>query len=202
MTRQAITELDPDQVRIEVRALLAPLGRRLWQREAQALPMPRASAVCRHRIEARPRWLLRRQVLLNDERPINLVMKGSRCPPVGSADRSQASGSGLYPDRPPRGRARARAGRGLVSDNPVDHPRHYTTHPAGIECIDVVETMGFNLGNTVKYIWRAGLKSDDALTDLKKAAWYLDREIARLEGSRPEAGGTNSAPVWMKAKPS
>jgi hypothetical protein len=38
--------------------------------------------------------------------------------------------------------------------------------------------MGFNLGNAVKYIWRADLKAD-AVEDLRKAAWYLDREIAR-----------------------
>lgn len=63
--------------------------------------------------------------------------------------------------------------------DPVDHPRHYTSHPAGIECIDVVEHMSFNAGNAVKYIWRAGLKGD-ALEDLRKARWYLDREITRL----------------------
>jgi hypothetical protein len=61
----------------------------------------------------------------------------------------------------------------------VDHPPHYTAHPSGIECIDVAEHMNFNLGNSVKYIWRAGLKHD-AVEDLKKARWYLDREIARL----------------------
>ncbi len=63
--------------------------------------------------------------------------------------------------------------------DPVN-PAHYKTHPSGVECIDVVETMSFNLGNCVKYIWRAGLKSSDPAEDLKKAAWYLNREIARL----------------------
>jgi hypothetical protein len=66
-----------------------------------------------------------------------------------------------------------------VNDS-VDHPAHYTAHPAGIECIAVVEHMSFNLGNAVKYIWRAGLKSPDAATDLRKALWYVEREIARL----------------------
>lgn len=60
----------------------------------------------------------------------------------------------------------------------VDHPPHYTGHPSGIECIDVVEHMGFNLGNAVKYVWRADLKHD-ALEDLRKAAWYIQREIER-----------------------
>lgn len=62
----------------------------------------------------------------------------------------------------------------------IDHPEHYISHPSGIECIDIAEHFGFSLGNAVKYIWRAGLKSPDALTDLRKARWYLDREIARL----------------------
>ena len=63
--------------------------------------------------------------------------------------------------------------------DPVNHPAHYTAHPSGIECIQVVEHMGFNLGNAIKYIWRADLKHDDALQDLRKAAWYLEREIQR-----------------------
>lgn len=62
----------------------------------------------------------------------------------------------------------------------VNHPKHYNAHPSGIECIDVVEHMPFNLGNAVKYIWRAGLK-DDAIEDLKKAAWYVNREIEKRE---------------------
>jgi len=66
----------------------------------------------------------------------------------------------------------------------VNHPPHYSAHPSGVECITVTEHMGFCLGNAVKYIWRAGLKSDDATEDLRKARWYLDREIARLEADR------------------
>lgn len=63
----------------------------------------------------------------------------------------------------------------------VNHPPHYTSHPSGIECIQVTEHMGFNIGNAVKYCWRAGLKSPSAIEDLKKAAWYINREIQRLE---------------------
>ena len=60
----------------------------------------------------------------------------------------------------------------------VNHPKHYNTHPSGIECIQITEHMGFNLGNAVKYIWRADEKGN-ALEDLKKAAWYIDREIQK-----------------------
>lgn len=67
-------------------------------------------------------------------------------------------------------------GENLV-DN-VNHPKHYNDHPSGIECITITEHMGFNLGNAVKYVWRADLKND-AIEDLKKAAWYIDREIKR-----------------------
>lgn len=67
-----------------------------------------------------------------------------------------------------------------VKHDAVNHPSHYTSHPSGIECIDVVEHMNFNRGNAVKYIWRAGQKSDE-LEDLRKARWYLDREINRME---------------------
>ena len=63
----------------------------------------------------------------------------------------------------------------------VDHPSYYTT--GGIEAIDAIEAwgLGFNLGNVVKYIARAGRKTKYGLQDLQKAAWYLDREIKRRE---------------------
>lgn len=64
----------------------------------------------------------------------------------------------------------------------INHPTHYKSDAKcsgcnkNIECIDVTETMSFNLGNALKYIWRSG-KKDNLLEDLKKARWYLDREI-------------------------
>lgn len=68
----------------------------------------------------------------------------------------------------------------------VDHPPHYA-HPSGVECIDVVEHFNFNLGNAIKYIWRAGSKPGVTTeTDLRKALWYINREldrIARQEGA-------------------
>lgn len=65
----------------------------------------------------------------------------------------------------------------------VAHPKHYTAHPSGVECIQITEHMGFNLGNAVRYIWRCDLKQD-AIEDLKKARWYVDREIAKREKAR------------------
>ena len=74
--------------------------------------------------------------------------------------------------------------------DPVTRPSHYTSHPSGIECIQVAETFNFCLGNAVKYIWRAGLKTGSpGLEDLKKARWYLDREISRLECKVDLSGG-------------
>ncbi len=63
--------------------------------------------------------------------------------------------------------------------DPVNHPPHYTEHPSGIECIQVTEHLSFCVGNAIKYLWRADLKHDDAIEDLKKAAWYINREIER-----------------------
>ena len=63
--------------------------------------------------------------------------------------------------------------------DPVNHPKHYTEHPSGVECIQITEHMSFNLGNAVKYIWRADLKGKQ-IEDLKKAVWYINREIQRI----------------------
>ena len=62
--------------------------------------------------------------------------------------------------------------------DPVNHPAHYLGHPSGIECIQVTEWMSFPLGSAMKYIWRADLKAN-AIEDLEKAVWYLQREIQR-----------------------
>lgn len=68
----------------------------------------------------------------------------------------------------------------------VNHPRHYNSHPSGIECIEVVEHMPFNIGNAVKYLWRCGLKGDE-IEDLKKARWYIEREIQKRTKVSAEA---------------
>lgn len=62
----------------------------------------------------------------------------------------------------------------------VNIPPHYRSHPSGVECITITEHMNFCVGNAIKYLWRAGLKND-TLEDLRKARWYVDREISRLE---------------------
>ena len=64
-----------------------------------------------------------------------------------------------------------------MNDN-VNHPPHYKQHPSGVECIEVTEHFNFCLGNAIKYIWRADLKHD-AVEDLQKAAWYINKEIER-----------------------
>lgn len=71
----------------------------------------------------------------------------------------------------------------------VNHPKHYTSDPSGIECIDITRHRNFNIGNTIKYLWRAGLKEDKdrklidkQVEDLNKAVWYLVDEIHRLGG--------------------
>jgi len=66
-----------------------------------------------------------------------------------------------------------------MHDN-INHPKHYTSHPSGIECIEITRHMGYNLGCVIKYLWRADLKND-ALEDLKKARWYLEDEIKKRE---------------------
>ena len=60
----------------------------------------------------------------------------------------------------------------------VNSPTHYTTHPSGVECIQITEHMNFCLGNAIKYIWRADLKGND-IENLQKAVWYINREIQR-----------------------
>ena len=67
----------------------------------------------------------------------------------------------------------------------VNFPPHYRAHASGVECIQITEHMNFCLGNAVKYIWRAGLKKD-AVEDLKKAVWYINREITRVETDQKE----------------
>ena len=66
-----------------------------------------------------------------------------------------------------------------AKEDSVNHPSHYNAHPSGIECITITEHMNFCRGNAVKYIWRADEKGDP-IENLKKARWYLDREIERL----------------------
>ena len=65
-----------------------------------------------------------------------------------------------------------------MKHDPVNHPKHYTEHPSGVECIEITEHMNFCVGNAIKYLWRAGLKGEQ-VEDLRKARWYIDREIEK-----------------------
>ena len=74
-----------------------------------------------------------------------------------------------------------------MADN-VNHPKHYTSHPSGVECIEITEHYGFCVGNAIKYLWRAGLKKDGTLDDIdkeiedvRKAAWYVQRHLENLQ---------------------
>jgi hypothetical protein len=71
----------------------------------------------------------------------------------------------------------------------VNHPKHYTSDPSGVECIDITRHRNFNIGNAIKYLWRAGLKEDSnksirtkQVEDLQKAVFYINDEIKRLAG--------------------
>lgn len=68
------------------------------------------------------------------------------------------------------------------SPDVVNHPPHYTEHPSGIECIEITRHMPFNTGNVIKYLWRGGQKDGESyLEALKKAQWYLNDEVERIE---------------------
>lgn len=71
----------------------------------------------------------------------------------------------------------------------VNHPSHYTSHPSGIDCINITRHYCFSIGNAIKYLWRAGLKKETGLEDrekeiedLRKAIWYINDRIKQLGG--------------------
>ncbi|WP_264766154.1 DUF3310 domain-containing protein [Moraxella catarrhalis] len=69
-----------------------------------------------------------------------------------------------------------------AAQDPVNHPSHYTSDPSGIECIQITRHRNFNIGNAIKYLWRAGLKDGNSdIQDLQKAVWYIQDEIERLQ---------------------
>lgn len=81
--------------------------------------------------------------------------------------------------------------------DPVNHPTHYTSHPSGIEVIRITEHMGFCLGNAIKYILRADHKGN-AEQDLKKAIWYINREIDKRERDAAKARQDEIAAMLRK----
>lgn len=70
-----------------------------------------------------------------------------------------------------------------LKEDMVNNPRHYKI--GNLECIDVTQHFNFNRGNAIKYIWRAGKKdSSKTIEDLRKAAWYINKEIERIEAEQ------------------
>jgi hypothetical protein len=61
----------------------------------------------------------------------------------------------------------------------VNHPPHYTSHPSGVECIQITEHMNFCLGNAFKYLFRRAKKHEDETVDMLKALWYVNHEIQK-----------------------
>ena len=78
----------------------------------------------------------------------------------------------------------------------VNHPYHYTSHPSGVEAIQITEALSFNLGNAVKYVFRAEHKGNP-LEDYQKAEWYLAREIAQGRPVRLDIG-QNTQIEWRR----
>lgn len=70
----------------------------------------------------------------------------------------------------------------------VNHPSHYTSHPSGVECIQIIRHMTFNVGAAMKYLWRNGLKDGNPqVQDLEKAIWHIKDEIRRLQHQQESA---------------
>ena len=69
-----------------------------------------------------------------------------------------------------------------MQEDKVNHPKHYTNHPSGIECIEITQHHDFCIGNAIKYLWRAGIKSADTeVEDLEKAIWYINKKIELIK---------------------
>lgn len=80
--------------------------------------------------------------------------------------------------------------------DPVDHPAHYTSHPSGVECIEISRWMCSDLGQAFQYIWRCGDKAN-TLEDLRKAQWFIrDAEVLVKSGWVQSA----QPPMWPEAK--
>ena len=72
-----------------------------------------------------------------------------------------------------------------MAEDQVNHPKHYTSDPSGVECIEITRHRNFNIGNAFKYLWRAGLKHEDTvIQDLRKALFYIEDEIKRIEKNK------------------
>lgn len=89
----------------------------------------------------------------------------------------------------------------------VNHPKHYNSHPSGVECIDIIRHYCYDIGAAIKYLWRAGLKTEEGMTDrekeiedLRKAIWYIEDRIRQLQTESSSDASGNSA-VSLHALP-
>ena len=78
-------------------------------------------------------------------------------------------------------------------DDEIHHPKHYTSHPSGVECKTIIMHYPCFHGAAMKYLWRTGLKGDDAIKDLRKAIQCIEFEIERLEMTNVESKRDTSA---------
>lgn len=90
-------------------------------------------------------------------------------------------------DRLVKGAGSGSDSQGSSEKEQVNHPKHYNSHPSGIECIEIARHYNFDIGNAIKYLWRHGLKSEEgkndtqkSIEDLEKAIWYIVDEIYNL----------------------
>lgn len=105
---------------------------------------------------------------------IQLTETEAELTPAEMLEASQKNNEELF--QITRGKSKSRINKPKA--DMVNHPPHYTSHPSGVECIQITEHMGFNLGNALKYIWRADLKGS-AIEDLEKAVFYINRELEK-----------------------
>ena len=89
----------------------------------------------------------------------------------------------------------------------VNHPKHYNSHPSGVECIDIIRHYCYDIGAAIKYLWRAGLKTEEGMTDrekeiedLRKAIWYINDRIRQLQTESSSDASGNLA-VSLHALP-
>lgn len=79
----------------------------------------------------------------------------------------------------------------VAEHDPVNSPAHYRSDPSGVECITITRHRNFNIGNAIKYLWRAGLKvpqgsaaQNALIEDLHKAIWYITDEIKLIQKTK------------------
>jgi len=125
---------------------------------------------------------------LTDEMAKELANEVATLAPQGNEATHDPSGARAFAPRLRRGKDNLSHSEGdapgsqndqqVIEEDPIN-PSHYRRHPSGVECIDITEHMLFNPGNAVKYIWRY-MDKGDPVENLRKAQWYLEREILRL----------------------